>query len=97
MYFENLGTVSHLKAVSFSTHATEISNCLLSLQHIAEGNMLTYIYRAQLALATSVLFCFLFIWFIEPSVFPSLSTIVLNFFFSTVKRQVPGFSMYNIV
>lgn len=45
-YFENLGTVNHQKPVSFSANATEMRYCLLSLQYIAEGNMLTYIYRA---------------------------------------------------
>lgn len=30
----------------FSANATEMRYCLLSLQYIAEGNMLTYVYRA---------------------------------------------------
>jgi len=46
MHFENLGTFSHQRAVSFSVNATEISYCLLSLQYIAEGKMLTYVSRA---------------------------------------------------
>ena len=46
MYFENLGTLSHQETVAFSANATQISYCLLSLQDIAEGNMLTYVYRA---------------------------------------------------